>query len=243
MSEPGGSSSAHLLKVQEVDTSIDQLMHRRSHLPELAEIDAIKVRAVYLRTALVNATTERDALAGRQATIEAEVQATVARIAQIDARLYGTATVSPKDAQSMSEEQVHLRQRRSDFEDTELEVMEALEPAQAKFEEAQANAQALATEMQEVQARLVAKQSELDAEVAEKRGARATLAADIGPALMAEYERLRGRLGGTAAAPLVGAQCGGCHLTISGSELDEIRSAPADAVIHCDECGRILVRQ
>lgn len=243
MTEINAAMFEQLLNVQEVDTSIDQLLHKRSHLPELAQLEAIKVRAVAVRSALMEATSERDGLAGKQATLEAEIETIVSRIAQIDSRLYGSTTVSPKDAQSMSEEATHLRQRRSDFEDTELEVMEALEPAQAKFETAQGAAHALATEMQEAQARLAAGQAELDTEVAEKRTVRTALALDIGSTLLAEYERLRVQMGGTAAARLTGNQCGGCHLTISGSELDQIRKAPADTVVHCDECGRILVRQ
>ena len=59
--------------------------------------------------------------------------------------------------------------------------------------------------------------------------------------LLARYEQLRSKLGGTGAARLVGGSCSGCHLTLSSMELDRVRKAPPDAVITCEQCGRILV--
>jgi uncharacterized protein len=52
---------------------------------------------------------------------------------------------------------------------------------------------------------------------------------------------LRHDLGGIAVARLVGTNCGGCHLTLSAVELDRIRHEPGDAVVICEECGRLLV--
>ena len=45
-----------------------------------------------------------------------------------------------------------------------------------------------------------------------------------------------------AAAKLEAGSCRGCHLQLSAVELDRIRKLPADAIVHCVECGRILVR-
>jgi predicted nucleic acid-binding Zn-ribbon protein len=59
--------------------------------------------------------------------------------------------------------------------------------------------------------------------------------------LMALYERLREQKG-IGAALLRARQCGGCNMTLDASELARIRSAPADEVIRCEECQRILVR-
>ena len=82
----------------------------------------------------------------------------------------------------------------------------------------------------------------VDAEIQGVVSARDAAIAPIPAALLATYERLRTRLGGVGVAPLVGASCGGCHLTLSASELDRIRRLPPDEVVTCDQCGRILVR-
>ena len=60
--------------------------------------------------------------------------------------------------------------------------------------------------------------------------------------LVATYAALRPRLGGIAIARLVRNRCDGCHLAIPSAELEVVKKAPADAVVHCPECTRILVR-
>ncbi|MDZ7733961.1 MAG: C4-type zinc ribbon domain-containing protein [Acidimicrobiia bacterium] len=65
----------------------------------------------------------------------------------------------------------------------------------------------------------------------------------VSPAHLEEYEKLRRQLGGIGVAPLEGGTCGGCNLTLSAVERDRIKSEPPDAVIHCEECGRLLVRR
>ena len=44
------------------------------------------------------------------------------------------------------------------------------------------------------------------------------------------------------AAELRARQCSGCQLGLDASELSQIKSSPADQVIRCEECQRILVR-
>jgi predicted nucleic acid-binding Zn-ribbon protein len=85
------------------------------------------------------------------------------------------------------------------------------------------------------------KQAGIDASLAEGGTARGPATADLPDDLMALYERLREQKG-IGAALLRARQCGGCHMTLDASELSRIRSAPADEVIRCEECQRILVR-
>jgi predicted nucleic acid-binding Zn-ribbon protein len=59
---------------------------------------------------------------------------------------------------------------------------------------------------------------------------------------MARYEQLRPKFGGVAIARLVGGRCDGCHLALAQAALERIRSAPPDALVECEECGRLLVR-
>ena len=47
---------------------------------------------------------------------------------------------------------------------------------------------------------------------------------------------------GVGAALLRARECGGCRLTLDNAEMAVIKAAPADEVIRCEECQRILVR-
>jgi predicted nucleic acid-binding Zn-ribbon protein len=84
-------------------------------------------------------------------------------------------------------------------------------------------------------------EASIDDEAATIRVARDELAKQIAPELAGSYERLRAKLGGIGAAHLVGGACSGCHLQLPAGELDRLRRAPADSVVYCDQCGRILV--
>ena len=66
--------------------------------------------------------------------------------------------------------------------------------------------------------------------------------AGLDAGLVALYERLRGQLGGSGAAALRGSRCEGCRLELNPLDLEQIRARPVDAVVRCEECGRILVR-
>ena len=48
--------------------------------------------------------------------------------------------------------------------------------------------------------------------------------------------------GGVGAAPLRARRCEGCRMQINASDLGVIAKAPADEVVRCEECQRILVR-
>ncbi len=244
MSDDAGEATGQqaLLRLQECDTHIDQLLHRREHLPEHDQLADIAKRAGILRPELTEATSVRDEKRSAQAALEAEVDAIERRTAEINVRLYGTTPISPKDAQAMAAEVDHLKQRRDGLEDSELEIMDQLEPLDAEVQRLEGEAAKLGDEQRSVMAVVNATQAEIDNQLKAERARRDELAAPIASTLLAEYEKLRVSLRGVAVAALVGSSCGGCHLTLSASEMAEIKKAPAGTVIHCEECGRILVR-
>jgi predicted nucleic acid-binding Zn-ribbon protein len=59
---------------------------------------------------------------------------------------------------------------------------------------------------------------------------------------MVRYERLRANHSGVGAARLRAGYCEGCRIQINPVDLSQIRSAPAEEVLYCEDCGRILVR-
>jgi uncharacterized protein len=85
-------------------------------------------------------------------------------------------------------------------------------------------------------------QAEVDRELAAELAARSDAATTIPADIAALYEQLRAHLGGVAAAPLVNGRCGGCHLALPATEIDRLRKEPADALVRCEQCERILVR-
>ena len=69
---------------------------------------------------------------------------------------------------------------------------------------------------------------------------RAAVAATVPADLLALYERLAAR--GVGAGLLRRKTCEGCHMVLSGTDLQTLRQTAEDDVVMCPECGGILVR-
>jgi hypothetical protein len=231
-----------LLALSELDTSISQVVHRLGHLPEAAALDAIdsEIAAVQARRDHVAAALSE--VAARQRALEDELAATEARIGTVSARLYSGSVNAARDLQAMTADVEGLRSRASDLEDRVLAVLDERDPLDAAIAAADEELAALAGRRDEAAAARADAAAGADDELADLQGRRRNAAAAVAPQLLADYERLGAHLGGAGAARLVGDRCGGCHLTLSAAELDRVRRAAPDAVLACEECGRILVR-
>jgi predicted nucleic acid-binding Zn-ribbon protein len=238
----GRSVFDHLLEVQDHDTAIGQLEHRKSALPEQAELAAVEARLAALEARAAEVQVGRDELGLRQAALEEQIEASRGRRTELEKRMYGGTVAAARDLQAMDEEVTHLKRRISELEDHEIEIMEALEPIDGELQTAGAERQRLWTERDRLRAAIAEAVVSIDAGIVTQSAARVAAAATVPADLLARYEKLRTTLGGTGAARLVGGSCSGCHLSLPAMEVDRIRKAPADEVILCDQCGRILVR-
>jgi len=236
------SAQLKLLDVQALDSRADQLRHQRANLPEVAEIANLTASRAELNDSLRDMQIAVDDLTAAQKKADADVeQVKVGRVRDQDRMDQGLIS-NPKDLERMQHELDSLNRRISTLEDEELEVMEELEEAQVRLTELQ-------RQIADVDERLTQLTAERDRRTAEIEAELATVAAERGPAvadmptdLLALYDRLRESKNGVGAAELKARQCGGCRLSIDPSELSQIKSSPADLVIRCEECQRILVR-
>lgn len=231
-----------LLALQDLDTAVEQARHRLANLPAAAELRGVEAERAALGGRRAERAGARDDVAGRQAALEAELAATEQRAAAVSQRLYSGEVSASRDLQAMSAEVDSLKARASSLEDQILEVLEEREPLDAAVDAVDAEDAALADREAAARADLAGAEAEVGTELDGLAGRRAEAAAAVPAELLATYDRLRARLGGIGAARLVGGRCDGCHLVLPAIELDRIRHLPDDAVVTCDQCGRILVR-
>lgn len=230
-----------LLALQDHDTEIDRIRHRRSTLPSRLELEAVRARIAALDELLTVQRVVRDEVIARQRQLEHDVVSVEARIAEVDKRLYSGAVSASRELQAMSAEVDSLKTRLAALEDGILAAMEECEPLAAAVDALEAETTTLAAEADRLTAVLTVDEGALAATEATESAARSGLADQIPDALLADYERLRTRLGGVGAARIVGHSCSGCHLTLPAMEMEQIKNAGADDVVHCDQCGRIVV--
>lgn len=231
-----------LLEVQAHDTTADQLRHRRDTLPEMAQLRACEDELAGLESTLADVGSHAADAARAQRRLEGELAVLETKLSELDAKLYSGAVTVPRELQAMQSEGEVMRQRRATMEDEVLEAMDARETLDGQVADLEARRGALDAEGARLRAAVAEGQAAVDRELAAEVAARAEAAAAI-PADIGElYERLRGRLGGIAAAPLVNGRCGGCHLALPATEIDRLRKEPPDTLVRCEQCERILVR-
>jgi predicted nucleic acid-binding Zn-ribbon protein len=229
-----------LLDLQAADTALNQLAHRRTHLPELAAIATHSARAAELHDTVVEARTRLDDLAAEQKRLESDVETVRARTTRDESRLQAGGLPS-RELEGLQHEIATLARRQSTLEDELLEVMDQAETAETALQQAAGRHSAVLAEQAELEAARDAAFAEIDAARTQRTADRAAIAAELPADLMALYERARTQ-SGTGAALLRQRRCEACHIELSGSELSHVRSADPSEVVRCDNCRAILVR-
>jgi uncharacterized protein len=151
-------------------------------------------------------------------------------------------TSSVKDVQALETELAALRKRLFDLEEIEISVMEKLEEAESAVSAASTERDAIAGRITETEQARDTQLGDLDRQLGELKRDRAAVSASVAEDLIALYEKRRVAGHGNAAALLRARTCSGCTMTLTGSDLEAVRRAPADDVVFCPDCGAVLVR-
>ncbi len=228
-----------LLDLQAIDTALAQLAHRRRSLPELAEIDAVAREISALDGERVRAQVAVDDLDRDIARFERDIDQVRTRKDRDQARLNAGGAL--REIEGLQHELASLNRRQSELEDAELELMEQRESAEQALSAvtqrlAEAGERRAAAERRRDEA-----YAEMDKELEFRTSARTPLAADLPADLVALYDKIRAETG-LGAALVRSGRCGGCRIELYGADLARVRSAPADEVVRCEECRRIMVR-
>jgi predicted nucleic acid-binding Zn-ribbon protein len=157
-------------------------------------------------------------------------------------RLDSGAVSSPRDLENLQREIASLAKRQSDLEDVVLEVMERREAVQERLAELTQRLASVEAKAAEAEAGKNAALQEIDSEGFTVAKEREIVAGAVQPELLKLYDKLRSQAGGVGAAKLYQKRCEGCRLELNITELNEVRAAPADEVLRCENCLRILVR-
>jgi len=144
---------------------------------------------------------------------------------------------NPTELMQMSDEVAHMRARFAEEEDAELRLMEESESADQAVSSA-------AARLEEEKRRAAAEEPDLrrsldalKAELVDLEAERDQVWAEVPATAQAAYRRMRMQ---PAVAEVVGSQCQACRVTVTSSGMQTLRKG-ADELVHCENCGRILV--
>jgi uncharacterized protein len=186
---------------------------------------------------LVEARAAQEVTAARVRESDHEREAHRSRLRTREKELMSGRIRSPSELLQMSEEVKHMKERFAEEEDAELKLMEDADAADEAVRDAtnhleQARKQS-ASEEPEIRSELETWTREL-AEVEAERDA---IWAQVPSAAQTAYSRMRMR---PAVAQVINNQCSACHVTVTSSGMQLLRKG--DELVHCENCGRILVR-
>lgn len=236
------SDQQAILEVQRLDDQLASLAQREATLPETAALNAVVIKRNNIRDLRIAAETERTDVKRELARAEGDVEQIVTRIQRDEARL-NSGTGSAKDLESTQHELVTLGLRRAELEEAELLIMVQVEGITNRINELSGEEEKLSVEIADLE---IQRENALTliinerAIVTEKRSA---IVAPIAQDLKDLYQKIATDNNGNAAAPLVGNECKGCHLTINTTEVARIATLPAEEVVRCEQCRCILVRE
>ena len=192
---------------------------------------------------MTRADTELSDLDREQARSERDVEQVRVRIDKDQQRLDAGKVSNARELESLQSEIASLRRRQGDLEEIVLDLMERREAAQSRRDEARRpSRRRSAAEEGEVTARRDAALADIAEHESKAGDARTSVASGVPDELLALYDRVRGQVGGRAAAMLRRGKCEGCNVSLSTVELNEIRAAAPDEVMRHEECRRILIR-
>src|SRR5690606_19217953 len=175
-----------------------------------------------------------------QRKAESDVDQVRSRADRDRARLDAGQVSSPKELEGLQSEIASLQRRQAELEEVVLEVMERREAAEAEAASVTAELERAEAGREAAEERRSAAALEIEDERATERDRRERLAKEVPQDLLALYTKLRDQYGIGAAALHYG-RCEGCKLALSTAELGRIRQAPADEVLRCEDCRRIVV--
>ena len=235
-------SYEQILQIQALDLTIAQLRHRRENHPAKTKVSEVDAQLSEHDLSVAAIDEERHELTKQQKRLEDEVALVAEKRSDIDAKLYGGEVTASKELLALQDEAASLLARQTDMEDDNLVIMEQVEEVDSRLGVLAEAREAIASERAEHQSVLDAGIVEIDAELQVVEAERSAAAEPANTELLASYETLRDQFDGVAVARLVGSSCDGCHMQLSAVAVDQIGKMPEDAVVTCEECGRLLVR-
>lgn len=231
-----------ILAIQALDLQLRQLEHRHRSHPIREQVAAIDAEIATVDEQLAEIAERHHDLERQRKRLEDEAAIMSDKRVAIDGKLYGGEVKASKELLALQDEATMLLDKQTEIEDQELELMESLESVEGERAVAGGRRSELDERRAGIQAELDAALAGIEAEVETVNGRRTEAVAGADPKLLASYEARKDQFDGVAVARLVNGACDGCHIRLSAVALDQMGKMADDAVVTCEECGRLLVR-
>jgi len=227
------SVAKQLYQLQEIDLQLEADEQTLTRLAsQLGESQAV----VSTRNRLTLENQRLEELKRQQRSHEWEIDDLTSKITAAEQKLYGGRVGNPKELASLQHEVETLKSKRTRVEDKVLEIMEQIEQAESSVMSLGKELKALESDWQSQQQRLSSEIDELKLALNDLKHKRETQLASIDPQAIELYDRIK-KQKGTAVAKVEQGICQGCRISLSATQLQQVRTG---GLMQCSNCGRIL---
>jgi len=206
---------------------------------QLGEVEGRINRNEALEQAGINLAAAEKELAGLEKQykeLDAEAETLRAQIKQVNDRLYGGKITNPKELQGYEQEGNMLKANLSKKDDKLLELMEKIEAGKVAGRKLKDIHKSAGTDWQAEKVGLQAQADKLQVELAALETKRKEILNSVDRETLSIYEGIRARKA-QAVVKVEQGRCLGCRVSLSLSEMSHVRG---NAIVLCDNCGRIL---
>lgn len=229
-----------LLDLQRVDIAIDQSVVAIQRLPERQRHADAASRLAHLRSQRDDIRREQAAQESELADIEAKTTAIAAHRTRLEQQM--KSVIAPREAEALQHEMAVLDLQRGELDDRGLLLLESSSEADRDLEQLASQEEEAAASEESARRDLEAAISAAEAALSALRERRIALAGALEAGDLGTYENLRTAHGGIGVTVIEHGMCAGCNMDLSVAELDAIKRRPADEIVECPNCNRLIVR-
>ncbi len=222
-----------LYQLQEVDLEVESSERTLGRkVNQLGENRTV----VEAKTRLTSEQQRLEELLHKQHSAEWEIDDLVSKLTAAEEQLYSGRIKNPKELTGLQHEVDLLKGKRDRMENSALEIIDQVEAAEARVAAAESELRKRQAERESQQQQLSADIATLKNRIADLGQKRQALAVEISPQALEVYDRLR-KQKGQAVARVEQGVCRGCRISLTSSEMQQVRSGNP---VQCGSCGRIL---
>ncbi|MAT44540.1 MAG: hypothetical protein CL609_19575 [Anaerolineaceae bacterium] len=170
--------------------------------------------------------------------IEEEVSRNKSKIKQSEDKLYSGVVKNPKELQDLQTEIKSIKNRISDLEDEQLEIMLVLEDIDSEVKQKNYYHQQLIEEKTKNNISLLQEKKELEIDLQKQLTQREPAINQISEDVLAKYNHLRKIRSGVAVAILDENTCSACGTSLTSADVQKVRAHDSD--YFCSSCKRFL---
>ena len=231
------SQAEALYQLQEIDRDILRSDQRLQAIAAILQNNEAVLQAqAHTDSAAQTLSRLQAQMRDQELTIQANVQKTETN----EQRLYSGSVRNPKELQDLQQEVQALKNWRAELEDRLLELMVAVEEAEAEWESQQTSLNTITTSQENEHHNLLEEQEQLQEVITNRQKERVGAVAKVTPENIKLYDNLRGKKANQPVAVLQGGTCGVCGIKQTTAIEQEVRRG--QKLVYCTNCGRILAQ-